>query len=211
MKKSKLEIIAIVIFFLSLILLFSGISYSIFSYFGAGMTNNMIQTGKIIFSYSDANGGGNGIHMENVYPISDEMGKVLLGEGEYFDFTISAFTIKTNLSYEITVQNQENSTLDSSLVKVYLTTFEGDLEIPVGLTYQDNQVSTFDQLLNTNNHLLEGKTIYYGTVQAGEVAYGRKFRLRMWIKNTNNDDFDYSSLNDKYFSLKVSVAATGVS
>ena len=122
-----------------------------------------------------------------------------------------SFTIKTNLSYEITVQNQENSTLDSSLVKVYLTTFEGDLEIPVGLTYQDNQVSTFDQLLNTNNHLLEGKTIYYGTVQAGEVAYGRKFRLRMWIKNTNNDDFDYSSLNDKYFSLKVSVAATGVS
>lgn len=211
MRKSKLTILAILVFFLSLIFLFAGISYSIFSYFGKGMTNNMIHTGKIIFSYSDANGGGNGIHIEDALPISDEVGKVLSSEGEYFDFTIFASTVKTNLSYEITVQKNDNSTLDENFVKVYLTTFEGGLEIPVGITFSENQVSTFNLLKDTLNHLLTGKTVYYGNVQAGEVAYGKKFRLRLWVKDPNTENFDYSNLSNKFFSVKVNVAATGVS
>lgn len=208
MKKSNINILAIIILFLSFIFLFSGISYAIFSYFGEGMTNNVIQTGRIVFSYSDANGGGNGIHIENALPISDDMGKVLSGEGEYFDFSVSASTTKSNLAYEITVQKGDNSTLSADLVKIYLTSFEGNQEIVTPLTFNGSNIVTYDELPDTTNSLLAGKTVYYGTVQAGEVAYGKKFRLRMWIKEPNEADFDYSTLNDKYFSLKVSVAAT---
>ena len=208
MNKSKYSIMAVIILFLSLIFIFAGISYAIFSYFGEGMTNNVIQTGRIVFSYSDANGGSNGIKIENAIPISDDMGKMLSGDGEYFDFTVSASTTKSNLAYEIVVNKDNNSTLDDEWVKIYLTTFEGSQEVATSITSLTTGIVTYDQLADTTNNLLTGKTIYYGTVQAGEVSYGRKFRLRMWVKDPNETNFDYSILNDKYFSLKVNVAAT---
>lgn len=211
MNGSKIKIASIIFLFLSLSFLFAGISYSIFSYFGKGMTNNVIQAGRIIFSYSEVNSDGNGIHLENAYPIPDKVGKILSGEGEYFDFSVSATTTKTNLSYEITVKDNANSSLDREWVKIYLTTFEGNSEVSTNLTLKDNQVVTFDQLVDTSNQALNGKTIYYGTIQAGEVAYSKRFRLRIWVKNPDSEEFDYSILNNKNFSLKVSVAATEIS
>ena len=209
MKNSKINIVGVLLLFLSLTCLFIGISYSIFNYFGAGITNNVIQTGRIVFSYSDANGGGNGIYIEDAIPVSDSQGKVLSGNREYFDFTVSASTTKTNLAYEIVTEKNENSTLDDDWVKVYLTTFEGNQEQETPITANSGNVTTYNQLATTTNSLLTGKTIYYGNVQAGEVAYSKKFRLRMWVKDPNTDNFDYTVLNDKKFSLKVTVAATG--
>jgi len=208
MKESKINVVAIVILFLSLIFVFAGISVAVFTYFGEGMTNNVIQTGRIVFSYSDANGGTNGISIENAIPISDEMGKVLAGDGEYFDFTVSASTTTANLAYEIAVKKDDNSTLPDEWVKMYLTTFEGNQEVSTDITSPESGIITYSELENTTNDLLVGKTIYYGDVQAGEVSYGKKFRLRMWVKDPNVSNFDYSILNDKYFSIKVNVAAT---
>lgn len=209
MKKSKINVVAIVFLFLSLVFVFAGISVAVFNYFGQGMTNNVIQTGRIVFSYSDANGGTNGISIEDAIPISDDMGKVLAGEGEYFDFTVSASTTTTNIAYEIAVKKDENkSTLPDEWVKIYLTTFEGNEEKETNITSTNSGVVTYNDLSETTNDLLVGKTIYYGNVQAGEVSYGRKFRLRMWVKDPNTTNFDYSILNDKYYSVKVNVAAT---
>jgi hypothetical protein len=208
MNKSKINTVAVIMLFLSLICLFAGISYSIFSYFASGMTSNAIHTGKIVFSYSDSSSGGNGINIENALPISDDMGKMLSGEGEYFDFTVSASTSKTNLSYEVTVKKDDNSTLSDKWVKVYLTEFVGNQEKATSLTAKASGIVTYDELSDTENSSLVGKTVYYGTVQAGEVAYGKKFRLRIWVKDPNEVNFDYSTLNDKYFSVKVNVAAS---
>ena len=41
MKNSKINIVGVLLLFLSLICLFIGISYSIFNSFGAGITNNV--------------------------------------------------------------------------------------------------------------------------------------------------------------------------
>lgn len=210
MKLSRINIIGIICLFLSLIFLFIGISYSIFTYFGEGMTNNVLETGRIVFSYSDAEGGTNGIFIEDALPISDDMGKLLSGKGEYFDFNVSASTTNTNLAYEISVNKSIDSTLDPKFVKIYLTTFEGSQEIETPLTNLENGVVTYEELNDTNNKLLTGKTIYYGTVNGGEIAYGRRFRLRMWVTAPDEVNFDYSQINDKYFSVKVSVAASSV-
>lgn len=210
MEIRKENIVAVAILFISLILIFTGVSFAIFDYFGSGITNNVIQTGRIVFSYSDANGGGNGINIEDAMPISDDMGKILSGDGEYFDFNVSASTTSTNLTYEITAIKDSNSTLADEFVKIYLTKLNGTQEEVTDLTYIDNSVVTFDRLNNTTNPLLTGKTIYFGSVQAGEVAYGQKFRLRMWVKSPGSTNFDYSNVNDKYFSIKVSVAASSV-
>lgn len=210
MEIRKDNIIAVIVLILSLILIFIGVSVAIFDYFGKGMTNNVIQTGRVVFSYSDANGGGNGILLQNAMPIPDDMGKILSGESEYFDFDVSASTTSTNLTYEITAIKDSSSTLADEFVKVYLTKLNGTQEESTSLTYNNNDVVTFDKLNNTTNPLLTGKTIYYGNVQAGEVAYGQKFRFRMWVKSPTSSDFDYSNINDKYFSIKINVAASSV-
>lgn len=210
MKNSKINFIAIIILFISLVFMFIGISYSIFNYFGNGMTNNVIQTGRVVFSYSDANGGTNGINIENAFSISDDMGKMLYGEGEYFDFSVSASTTSSDLGYEIVVNSSDDSTLNPKYVKIYLTTFEGLEEKELPLTNLNGEVATYESLQDTNNPVLSGKTVYYGTVKAGEIAYGKKFRLRMWVASPEEENFDYSLINDKFFSIKVNVAASSI-
>ncbi len=210
MYRSKLSVLAFILLFLSMICLFSGISYSIFTYFGEGLTNNVIETGRVVFSYSDSNGGGNGIRIEDALPTLDEQGKILSSSNEYFDFSVTATSANSALTYEITVLKDPDSTLEEEWLKVYLTTFEGSQEVPTSLTNRSGVVATYNQLSDTKNSLLEGKTIYYGTVDSGEINYGRKFRLRMWVKVPEQLDFDYSTLANKQFSLKVNVAATTV-
>ena len=210
MKESKINVTAIALLFLSMICIFAGVSYSIFTYFGEGMTNNVIQTGKIVFSYSDADGGSNGINIENAMPIPDTVGKNLSGTGEYFDFSVSATTTTSDLTYEIAVVKGEDCTLDDKYVKVYLTTIDGTVENPTPITNTTGGVVTYDTLADTTNSLLTGKTIYYGTVNAGEVAYGQQFRFRMWVADPTDTNFDYNEVNDKYYSIKVNVAATSV-
>lgn len=210
MTRNKYYLLGIICLFLSLIFLFSGISYSIFTFLGTGMTNNVIQTGRIIFSYSDTNGSGNGISIQNAMPISDEQGKILARSQEYFDFTVSANTTSSDVSYEIAALKGEDSTLDDKYVKIYLTSLEGNTEQPIFITEQQSKVSTYAELTNTTNPLLSGKTIYYGSVKAGEVSYGKRFRLRMWVTDLDNPNLDYTEINDKTFSLKVSVAARSV-
>ena len=56
MKRRNLIIIVLL---LSIITIFLGISVAVFRYVGNGTTNNVIETGKIIFSYSDAEPGNN--------------------------------------------------------------------------------------------------------------------------------------------------------
>lgn len=197
----------IVVLLLSMITIFLGFSTAIFFYLGKGTTNNVIQTGKIVFSYSDADIGsedGNGIDIVNALPISDASGKILSSPKEYFDFTISASTTNTDLVYEIVANKQDESTMNEGVVKIYLTEFNGNTEIETPIT-GGSITPTYAELSDTTNDLLEGKTIYYGTVNAGEIAYGKKFRLRMWIDNRATEN----EVGEAAFKVKVNVAAVG--
>ena len=64
----------------------------------------------------------NYINMINTFPMSDDLGKNLSGEGEYFEFNISSRlnSKKINeLTYEISLTPSVSS-LDTKYVKVYL-------------------------------------------------------------------------------------------
>lgn len=190
-----------------MITMFLGFSTAIFFYLGKGTTNNVIQTGRIVFSYSDADIGsedGNGIDIVNALPISDANGKLLSSPKEYFDFTISASTTNTDLVYEIVANKQIDSTMNEGVVKIYLTEFNGNEEIETPIT-AGSVTPTYSELSDTTNNLLAGKTIYYGTVQAGEVAYGKKFRLRMWLDSRATQE----EIGETAFRVKVNVAAVG--
>ena len=206
MKKNKLFVLAAIFLLISFIFIFASVSYSIFTYLGQGATNNVINTGKVIFSYSDSQGGGNGILIENAYPLSDEKGCVLSAENEYFDFNVSAVTTTSTLAYEITVLKDENSTLDEDFVKIYLTTLDGGIEKSTPLTMNNQQILTYNELKDTDHNLLQGKTIYNGIINKGDQIYQQNFRLRMWLKTPENsvDNMDW---NRKSFSVKVNVSA----
>lgn len=204
--KSKKEIVAIVILSFSLLLLVLGVSLAAFRYFGKGQSNNVLKTGSLTFSYSDAISGRNGILIENALPISDLEGKHLSGAGEYFDFNISATTSTSPLNYEITAQKSASSTLDEKYVKIYLTSVTGTVESETPLTTTSGIVTTFDSLRDTTSPSIEGKTIYLGTIEQGEVNLVRNYRLRMWVKEGVYSD---TEIADKLFSVKVNVAALG--
>ena len=202
----KRNTILIIVLLLLITCAFAGISIAIFTFFGKGNTNNVIETGRVIFSYSDAEKKGNGIDIENALPIEDEVGKTLSASNEYFDFSVTASTTSTDLAYEIVVLKSDDSTLSENLVKIYLTELEGNNEIEVPLVKEN--VPTYNELNDTTNNLLNGKTVYYGSVKAGEVAYGKKFRLIMWIKKS--DDITDAELEEiKTFKVRVNVAAIG--
>lgn len=205
-KKKNKQLILIIALLLSIIIISVGVSIAVFTYFGSGNTNNVIQTGRVVFSYSDANGGGNGINITDALPMQDSVGKQLAGSSQYFDFSVTASTTSTDLSYEIVVKKDDNSTLGDDWVKIYLTEVLGNSEIETPIT-GTAVVPTYLELSTTTNSLLNGKTIYYGTVQAGEVAYGKNFRLRMWIKDPNIPNFDTDVLNNKNYKVRVNVAA----
>ena len=203
MKKKNIVIIALL---LSLLTIFLGISTAVFFYLGKGTTNNVIQTGRIVFSYSDAEPGslGNGINIEEALPTPDANGKLLSATNEYFDFSVSASTTNTDLAYEIVALKQDGSTIPEDLIKIYLTEFNGSSEVETPIT-GGTLTPAYADLADTTNSLLEGKSIYYGTVQAGEIAYGKKFRLRMWI----SDQASIEEIGDLKFTVKVNVAAVG--
>jgi hypothetical protein len=192
---------------ISLITVFLGISTAAFFYIGRGTTNNVIQTGRIIFSYSDAELGSvtdNGINITNALPTPDAQGKLLSNTSEYFDFSVSASTTSTDLVHEVAVNKNDASTMDEDTVKIFLTEFNGNSEEETEITGGE-VVPTYAELKDTKNELLEGKTIYYGKVLGGEIAYRKDFRLRMWIKYQENPDME----EEKTFTVKVNVAAVG--
>lgn len=203
-EKRKYGVILMVFLLISVVFISVGISMAVFNYMGRGETSNVIKTGRIVFSYSDANGAGNGINITNAMPTPDSVGKTLSNSREYFDFSVSASTTSTNIAYEMVVNKESSSTLSDDQVKIYLTERQGATEIETPIT-GGSVTPTYASLTDTSNPNLTGKTIYYGTVNAGEVAYGKNFRLRMWIKDNNTDNFDET--NSKEYSVRVNVAA----
>ena len=77
-----------------------GVSFAAFSYSKTGEKVNTITTGTITMSYSETT---NGINLTNALPMTDEVGKTLSEENQYFDFTVGA-TISgtTTINYAIT-------------------------------------------------------------------------------------------------------------
>lgn len=149
---------------------------------------------EIIFTYSDVDKSGNGINIINAMPMDDARGKVLLGTGNYFDFSVTATSKQTNLVYKILIRKDNASTLANSNVRIYLTQVTGSYEQEVVLT-------TFDNLEKTTINGVEYYVLSQKRLSKGINNYSDFYRLRMWVKE---DATDY---NDKTFMLKVDVTA----
>ena len=128
MKNSKKkQIFLTLVAVLSLVLITVGVSYSLFTYSKTGVTDNIVKTGKVNFLYTEVSGVGKGISLTDAFPISDEEGKIQIGEGKVFDFKItSTIEMSSSISYEVTARKKNDSTLGEDKIKLYLTEVNGN-------------------------------------------------------------------------------------
>ncbi len=136
--------------------------------------NPPVQPGSILFSFNE---GSNYINMTNVYPTADNIGKKLTGNGQYFDFNISA-SLNGNKSgefvYEISLLPVGENTIDSKDVRVYLT----ESEKPVSIN--TNGVNNFSDLPDSK-YREGGKVIYRKTIFND---YNGNYVFRMWLSHS---------------------------
>ena len=181
--------------FLFTILLFFcvfGITYSF--YHGSGGGDHEIDTGQIVFTYSDIGQVGNGILLQDATPITDAMGKSMVGTNQYFDFYITATTYNANILYKLLVNKDEKSTLDNNNIRLYLTQVMGSYE-------QEKVLTNFSDLELEKINNKDYYVLYEKELDKGLKDYSDSYRLRMWIKE------DARNYENQFFSLKIDVYA----
>lgn len=192
-KESNNKIFIVIICLFIFILMVIGVSMATFTYTKENKSINTISTGNIYLNYTEDT---NGINITNAYPMSDDVGKTLTNEEQYFDFTVEASLGKDIVAnYEISAEKEASSTLDNDEVKLYL-------EKKVNNSYQEVMApkhftplkESTDLGTNAGTMLLDS-----GTVSKSSII---NYRLRMWVDaNTILDNFE------KTFGVRVSIKA----
>lgn len=198
--KFDIRILSLVMLFFTLIILVIGITYSLYYKLLEGSTSNLINTGTLYFSYNEGDFVSNGIDISNAYPISDSIGKNLIGKNEYFDFSVHGKTTVGDVNYEVVVLKQPNTTMHENFVKIYVTELIAGNEIPLSLVVDGNEIKTYDKLDDSKDQ--DGKIIYLGSIKDNTLNYTKNFRLRMWISDNAKATDD---IYGKTFSVKVNV------
>ena len=198
MKEKNKKIVLSVLGILSLVIITIGVTYAIFTYTRLGSTENTVTTGTLKFLYTENTGVGNGISIENAFPVSDTVGKSYSTENYVFDFKVEGTnTGKDEIPYEVTLRKKSTSTLAESNVKVYLTdmTEDSDIEILEPTLYSDLPLTNIE----VGNEV--EKTLHTESVLGNTANYLKEFRLRMWIDENSNQD----EISGKTFTATVNV------
>ena len=183
--KKVLTVIALVL----LMILTVGITYALFAYSRAGEKVNSLSTGTVTMSYNEAT---NGLSITNALPVEDCTGEK---STDTFDFTMS-ITMKGNftISYEVTAEKDEASTLSDDDVRIYLERSEDG--------------TTYEAVSGPNSYTMIGNEDEFGAsanemiLDSGTVtkSVDYKYKLRMWL--SKNAEVTGES---KYFTIKVNV------
>ena len=188
-KSTGLIIFGIIILILAVI----GVSYAAIFYSKTGEKVNRVTTGTITMSYSENT---NGINLTDAIPMTDEVGKSLNDENQYFDFTVSA-TMGGNviINYIITAVKDDGSTLPDSAVKVYLTNINSGNETQVlaPTKLSDLQVTSLNKEGAPDGQFV----LYNGNFNKTEA---RNYRLRMWVAS----DYVLPNISQTY-NLRINV------
>lgn len=226
--KDKRQILILSLLVLGIVLITTGTTYAIFKYGQLGQTDSTVTVGSIVFHYNEQMNKGRGISLPDALPMSDNQGKLLTGQGNYFDFEITSKTqSKIEVPYTVTAKISSDSTLNPNVVKLYLSD-QSDVEIESPRYFTEPYNSTGKTWLQAYNENQEERIVYQGTVPENSSNYHKDFRVRIWIdENTNfakqctNPEYITESAciaageewtylyNDKTFSITFNVYATG--
>ncbi len=198
--KEKKKIVITVILLLSVICVTVGVTYAAFTFVKVGTVENTIETGTVMLTYTE---GKTGIILEDALPISDETGKMLTGENNTFDFTVSATLGKdTVITYEVTA------------VKIPITDMEPllDNEVKLYLERAIDPETAYTEIMAPTNFIPRvevseigsplGSMILDTGTFSNEGVTIHNYRLRMWVdENTEITDVQ------KKYGIKINVYA----
>lgn len=186
---------------LSLVLVTTGVSYSLLDYDESSVSSHSNLTYKYV-----STDGVSTLNVSDFTPVADEVGKQLSTDGHIFEFSIDGSLRKNeSIPFEVTISKMPSSTLDGKVVKVYLTEVINGIEYPVNTTISDSgTVKTYNDLsFSSVVGNLENRTVYEGTMEYGyNGRVHRDFRLRVW---TSQDITTLPSYNNNSLSLKVNI------
>lgn len=192
-KDSNSKIFIVIVCLFIFIIMVIGISISTFTYTKEKESINTISTGNVYLNYTEDT---NGINITNAYPMSDEVGKTLTNEEQYFDFTVDAkISGDVVANYEVSAEKEVSSTLNNDEVRLYLEKKVKDSyqEVMAPKNFTPLKEST-DLGTKAGSMLLDTGTIS----KSSSINY----RLRMWVANTTILD----NL-EKSFGVRVSIKA----
>lgn len=181
--------LAVIIFFLGLVFLFTGVSYSLYNNSSLGNDNKMV-LGDIYMHYN----GSQSLNLTNVLP-SDTYNK-----DDYFSFTIDGKnTSNKDIYYEILINHGEElagkTRILDKFLKFTLVQVNGNNEIVL--------------INNRSCNELNNAAIYIDTINK-DSEVSNTYKLYMWISDSlliSNESGDYTMEEWKniYASIKVDV------
>ena len=192
--KLKQHKLILIIFMISIILIITGVTYSLYEILFTGRKEQVINAGGIVFKYNETS---DGLILDNNSILDDTDGK---SQEKYFDFEISLASNKnTSINYIIAIDENDISTLTNDKVKVYLTN-QDNIEIVSPISISQLEVDA-----NKNNY----KKLYNKQINQGEKHL---YRLRTWIDDTkdlytetSNDGNHTLEMKDVIYKFKVNV------
>ena len=192
--KLKQNKLLLIIFMISVILIITGVTYSLYNILFVGKKEQVIDAGGIVFKYNETS---DGLILDNNSILNDTDGK---SQEKYFDFEISLTSNKnTSINYIIAIDENDISTLTNDKVKVYLTN-QDNIEIVSPISISQLEVDA-----NKNNY----KKLYNKQINQGEKHL---YRLRTWIDDTkdlytetSNDGNHTLEMKDVIYKFKVNV------
>ena len=192
--KLKQNKLILIIFMISIILIITGVTYSLYEILFTGRKEQVIDAGGIVFKYNETS---DGLILDNNSILNDTDGK---SQEKYFDFEISLTSNKnTSINYIIAIDENDISTLTNDKVKVYLTN-QDNIEIVSPISISQLEVD-----VNKNNY----KKLYNKQINQGEKHL---YRLRTWIDDTkdlytetSNDGNHTLEMKDVIYKFKINV------
>ncbi len=204
-KKENRKTMLLLLFVLSLILIATGITYTVFIYSNSSINdNNTIKSGQVTMTYSEQS---NSYVVDNALPKDDNEAII---EDNYFEFKVTS-NVKTNITDTIGVQipyeiNMSKKSIDSDKkaltdenIKVYLTKVENGKEISVVSPIKVSDLG--NSLYRTNATKIAYKLNAH---KNGNETITTTYRLRAWIDyDTDISNWDNNDVYQYKFTVNI--------
>ena len=191
LKENKLILI---IFIIGIILIVTGVTYSLYNILFVGKKEQTVVVGNINFTYNEKT---NGLSLNNDDILDNTSG---INQEKYFDFDISLNSSNNiSITYQIAIEEDKTNTLSNDKIKLYLTDQNNNkIKDPVNIS---------DLKLDDKGY----RKLYINTINQNET---QKYRLRAWVdvdkayETTNNGGTHSIKLNTASYKFKVNVYDT---
>ena len=191
LKENKLILI---IFIIGIVLIVTGVTYSLYNILFVGKKEQTVVVGNINFTYNEKT---NGLSLNNDDILDNTSG---INQEKYFDFDISLNSSNNiSITYQIAIEEDKTNTLSNDKIKLYLTDQNNNkIKDPVNIS---------DLKLDDKGY----RKLYINTINQNET---QKYRLRAWVdvdkayETTNNGGTHSIKLNTASYKFKVNVYDT---